>query len=137
MLFFFSMPTYKCVCAGYCWYFAKYQFPNDFSQLFNANNLLNGFIQRLDGCRKYGFASFCICGDAQKPPWNIHGIFMFRGDQVPFECTDCPDSEVYDFEKCDPANPEHKLKMECLMAAEGEWFNQGPEYECQTWKAFK
>jgi elongation factor 1-gamma len=122
---------------GYCWYFAKYQFPMDFSKLFNANNLLNGYIQRLDSLRKWGFASFCICGDASSPPWNIYGIFLFRGQEIPFECYDCPDSEVYDFEKCDPSNPEHKLKMECLMAAEGEWFNQGPEYECQTWKCFK
>jgi elongation factor 1-gamma len=134
---FFDWLSKNFDSEGWCWYFAKYQYPNDFNKLFNANNLLNGFIQRLDGCRKYGFASFCICGDSEKPPWNIHGIFLFRGDQVPFECTDCPDSEVYDFEKCDPANPEHKLKMECLMAAEGEWFNQGPDYECQTWKAFK
>merc|ERR1711865_755471 len=133
---FFDWLSKNFDSEGYCWYFAKYQSPNDFNKLFNANNLLNGFIQRLDGCRKYGFASFCICGDAQKPPWNIYGIFMFRGNEVPFECLDCPDSEVYDFVKCDPSNPEDKLKMECLMAAEGEWFTQQKE-ECQTWKAFK
>merc|ERR1712086_550084 len=134
---FFDWLSKNFDSEGYCWYFATYQHPNDFNKLFNANNLLNGFIQRLDGCRKYGFASFCICGDCEKPPWNIHGIFMFRGNEVPFECLDCPDSEVYDFVKCDPSNPEDKLKMECLMAAEGEWFNQDKEHECQTWKAFK
>jgi elongation factor 1-gamma len=122
---------------GWCWYFCKYQYPNDFSKLFNANNLVNGFVQRLDPLRKWGFGSLCICGEYEKAPWNIYGIWLFRGQEVPFEMYDCPDAEVYDFEKCDPSNPEHRTKMEALMAAEGDFFNQSPQHECQTWKPFK
>jgi len=124
---------------GWCWYFCKYQYPNDFSALFNANNLVNGFIQRLDGVRKYGFGSMCICGDTAVKPvcFNIYGIFMFRGNEIPWEMTNVDDSEVYDWERCDTANPEHLTKMNCLMAAEGEWFNTSPDMECQTWKCFK
>jgi elongation factor 1-gamma len=121
---------------GYCWYFCKYQYPNDFNALFNANNLVNGFIQRLESLRKYGFGSICICGLPDKAPWNIYGVWLFRGNEIPFEMHDCPDAEVYDFEPCDLTNPEHLKKWDSLMAAEGPWFD-GPEMECQTWKSFK
>jgi len=122
---------------GYCWYFCKYQYPDDFTALFNANNLINGFFQRLDPLRKYGFGSLVVCGDYNKPPYNIYGVWLFRGQGVPFEMTDCDDSEVYDWEPVDLKNEEHMKKMDSILAAEGEWFNQGPEFECQTWKPFK
>merc|ERR1712195_212979 len=122
---------------GWCWYFCKYQYPNDFGALFNANNLVNGFLQRLDGLRKYGFGSMCICGDAAKKPWNIYSVYMFRGNEIPWETTNVDDSEVYDWERCDTNNPEHLEKMNALMAAEGPWFDKSPELECQTWKCFK
>lgn len=121
---------------GYCWYFCKYQYPDDFSALFNANNLINGFMQRLDPLRKWGFGSIVVCGGA-KPPFNIHGVWMFRGQEIPFEMTDCDDSEVYDWEPVDLKNEEHMNKLDCILAAEGPWFETGPEMECQTWKCFK
>jgi len=122
---------------GWCWYFCKYKHPTDFVKLFNANNLINGFLQRLDPLRKYGFGSLVVCGDAEKAPWNIYGVWLFRGKEIPFEMIDCPDSEVYDFEPVDLNNEEHKSKMNSILAVEGPFFEQGPEFECQTWKPFK
>jgi len=122
---------------GYCWYFCKYQYPMDCPKLFNANNLVNGFFQRLDPLRKWGFGSMVVCGASSGPPYNIYGVWMFRGQEIPFEMTDCDDSEVYDWERVDIKNEAHLEKMDAIMAAEGKWFEQGPEFECQTWKCFK
>jgi len=123
--------------AGWCWYFCKYKHPSDFAKLFNANNLLNGFIQRLESLRKYGFGSLVVCGDAETPPWNIYGVFLFRGKEIPFEMKDCPDAEVYDFEPVDLTNEEHKVKFNSILAVEGPFFDSDPSMECQTWKPFK
>ena len=109
----------------------------DCPKLFNANNLVNGFFQRLDPLRKWGFGSMVVCGASSGPPYNIYGVWMFRGQEIPFEMTDCDDSEVYDWEPVDIKNEAHLEKMDAIMAAEGKWFEQGPEFECQTWKCFK
>jgi elongation factor 1-gamma len=124
---------------GWCWYFCRYQYPMDFKALFNANNLINGFLQRLDPLRKYGFGSMVVTGDSStgKPPFEIFGAWMFRGQEVPFEMTDCPDAEVYDFEPIDFNNSEHVTKWESICAAEGPFFETSPAMECQTWKPYK
>jgi len=121
---------------GYCWYFCKYRYPEDCPKLFNANNLINGFFQRLDPLRKWGFGCEVVVGGSQ-PPFNIYGVWMFRGQEIPFEMTDCDDSEVYDWEPVDLKSEAHMDKLDAILAAEGKWFEQGPEFECQTWKCFK
>lgn len=54
-------------------------------------NLARGFIQRLEGFRKYAFGTWSVYGD--EPNLDIHGVFMWRGTEIPFEMKDHPSYE--------------------------------------------
>jgi len=46
-----------------------------------SNNMLNGFLQRMEAMRKYSFGYLGIYGD--EPDLNIKGVFFWRGLTVP------------------------------------------------------
>lgn len=101
---------------GYSIYFANYNYNDENSVYFMTCNLLGGFIQRCDDARRYTLASILIAGNSEEaPPFNISGVFVFRGQDVPNELKENPDVEYYTFTKLDSSNLEHRQKVE-------EWF---------------
>jgi elongation factor 1-gamma len=106
---------------GWSVWFGDYLYNNELNKLFMVCNLVGGFIQRLDPLRKYGFGSIVILGE--EPNLEIKSVWLFRGQEVPFEMKDCPDSETYAWRKADLDDPEQKQVIEDLLC----W--EGPTYE--------
>jgi len=103
---------------GYSIWLAKYKYNEENKKIYMTCNLLGGFFQRLESARKYTFGSFGIFGEDDNN--EIHGIFVFRGQDVPFEVTDCPDYESYEFTKVTDVNDETARKNINAFLAWGE-----------------
>jgi len=105
---------------GYSWYHATYQYNNEHKKFWLTENKILMYIQRLIHARKYAFGAMLITGDtdAREPPLYVEGIFMFRGQDVPFEVKDVPDSEYYNWTKIDVTTAEGKQKVEAYMVGE-------------------
>mmetsp|Transcript_132021 Transcript_132021/g.186358 ORF Transcript_132021/g.186358 Transcript_132021/m.186358 type:complete len:199 (+) Transcript_132021:42-638(+) len=67
--------------------------------LFLTSNLMNGFIQRLDHFRKYGFGVHGVYGD--EPALEIRGVWCWRGTEIPQEVKDTPSYDYHKFIKLD------------------------------------
>mmetsp|Transcript_8370 Transcript_8370/g.7438 ORF Transcript_8370/g.7438 Transcript_8370/m.7438 type:complete len:133 (-) Transcript_8370:362-760(-) len=77
--------------------------------LFLTNNLMNGFIQRLEHFRKYAFGVHGVYGE--EPNLEIRGMWVWRGDGLPHEILDLDSYEYHKFHRMDPTNPEHRAKV--------------------------
>jgi elongation factor 1-gamma len=90
----------KWDAEGFSIYESTYKFNDDNNVLFMTSNLVDGYIQRLDALRKYGFGAMCIYG-SDDGPFTIKNVWIFRGVGVPNEMTECSDSEWYSFDQLD------------------------------------
>ena len=83
---------------GYSLWFCDYKFNEENQVGFVTMNKVSGFLQRMEVVRKHGFAKMAILGD--KPPFQIKGVWLFRGPDVPQAVKDeCYDAELYDWTK--------------------------------------
>ena len=78
--------------------------------LYMTNNLLSGFIQRLDHFRRYSFGALGVYGD--EPTLEIEGVLMWRGQELTQELKDHPSFEYYTRTRVDPANADHRAIVE-------------------------
>ena len=47
---------------------------------------MNGFLQRVDNLRKYALGALMLVGESEeRPPWNLCGVWLFRGQDIPAE----------------------------------------------------
>lgn len=99
---------------GFSIWLAKYKYNEENKKIFMSCNLLGGFFQRLESARKYAFGSFGVFGEDDNN--EIHGVFIFRGQDVPFEVTDCPDYESYEFTKLTEFNDQTKQNVNAFLA---------------------
>jgi len=83
-------------------------------KVFMSSNLVGGFFQRLDSARKYVFGSFGIFGDDESN--DVHGLFVFRGQDIPFEVQDCPDYDSYTFTKVTDFSEDSKKNVNAFIA---------------------
>eukprot|EP00917_Polyrhabdina_sp_WS-2016_P015285 GHVP01033282.1.p1 GENE.GHVP01033282.1~~GHVP01033282.1.p1 ORF type:complete len:397 (+),score=57.40 GHVP01033282.1:1708-2898(+) len=75
-----------------------------------TSNLLNGFLQRIDAdFRKYSFAVNHVLGETGN--FNIEGLWMIRGNELPKEITEHPSFEYHTFTRFDSSNPDHKRQV--------------------------
>jgi elongation factor 1-gamma len=116
---------------GYCLYFADYKHNHELEKVFMTNNLLGGFVQRLDKLRKYGFGSMIIFGTEGN--LAIKTCWLFRGSEVPAEMKECDDSEHYVWTKVDTNNQEHRERVNDFWAWDG--FKDDKPFNCG--RAFK
>jgi len=94
---------------GYSIWYTKYQkLPTECTIDFVTANLLNGFLQRFEGpFRKYSFGVLDVVGKDKS--FDIQGVWMFRGLEIPAEIKEHPSYEYYTFRKMDPiANKDDK-----------------------------
>jgi len=83
-------------------------------KVFMSSNLIGGFFQRLDSARDYIFGSFGIFGDDNSN--DIHGLFVFRGQDIPFEVQDCPEYDSYNFTKITDFSDDSKKNINAFIA---------------------
>jgi len=117
---------------GYSLWFCEYKYNNELEAVFKTCNLLNGFYQRLEKLRKYGFGSMCIFGN-EGGNLSISGVWLFRGKEVPAEMSEVDDYVHYDFRRLDTSNQADKALVEDYFAWDGNFggrqFNQGKIYK--------
>jgi len=99
---------------GYSVWNCRYKYNEENKKIFMSCNLLGGFFQRLESARKYAFGSFGIFGEDDAN--EIHGVWIFRGQDIPFEVQDCPDYESYEFTKIVDFTPEAKANVNAFLA---------------------
>jgi len=104
---------------GWSLWFSDYKYNDELTQLFKTSNLVGGFLQRLDKLRKYGFGSILIFGE--EGSFQISGVWLFRGLEVPAEMKDCDDYDLYHWRKLDVDHPEDKKTVEEYFAWAGNF----------------
>ncbi|KAI8073069.1 hypothetical protein BC940DRAFT_290469 [Gongronella butleri] len=101
-----------------------YRYNDELTLVFMSNNLIGGFFARLEMARKYAFGSLVVCGENNNN--TISGIFVIRGQEVPFEVYDAADYPSYKFEKIEPSQYEaRKKEIEDYFAWEVPGFADG------------
>lgn len=115
--FFDDFWTEKYDPEGYCVYTCNYNYNSENEIYWQTQNLLGGYVQRLDGARKFAFGVMLLSGsDEETQPWTLEGGFIFRGPGIPFEVSDGnPQSEYYTWTKVDTNTAEGRKKFEDLM----------------------
>jgi len=104
---------------GYSIWHADYQYNHENRVYFMTCNLLGGFLQRCDDARRYALGVMVLAGnDEDAPPFEISGVWIFRGLEVPREMKDNPDSEYYTFSKLDSNNADHRKRIETYFFAD-------------------
>lgn len=98
---------------GYCFYKADYMYNEDNTVFWMTENKPGMYAQRLLAARKWAFGSLCITGaNEDNPPWVVESCYLFRGDSVPKEVMDVPDSEYYKWTKIDVSTQENRTLVE-------------------------
>lgn len=98
---------------GFSCYTCLYNYNNENDVFWQTQNLLGGYIQRLDPARKFAFGAMLLSGkDEETKPWLISGVWIFRGVGIPFEVSDCPQSEYYTWTKVDVSNAEGRALIQ-------------------------
>jgi len=101
---------------GYSIYFASYNYNNENRVYFMTCNLIGGFIQRCDELRRYAMGVMVLAGnDEEAPPFEVSGVWIFRGLEIPHEMKDNPDSEYYTFTRLDNNNADDRTKVETFF----------------------
>jgi len=104
--------------TGYCMYWCSYKYNDELSKTFMTSNLIGGFFQRLEKLHKYAFGSVIIFGE--EPKLEVHGVWVFRGQEIPADMKDCDDSEHYTWTPVDLSDAAQKKKVEDYFAWDGE-----------------
>jgi len=102
--------------AGYSLFFCDYKYNSELEKVFMTSNLIGGFFQRLEKLHKYAFGSVCILGT--EPKLAVHGVWLFRGLEIPAEMTTCDDSEHYVWTPVNVEDPAQKKLVEDYFAWE-------------------
>jgi len=98
---------------GYCFYTMEYNYNAENTILFQAQNLLGGYLQRAESCRKFTFGCIMLCAESEeKPPFKACGIWLFRGiDMIP-EMKSHVSAEYYTWKKTEDRDLIKKLFMD-------------------------
>jgi len=120
---------------GYSVWFCEYKYNHELDKVFKSANLISGFLQRLDKLRKYAFGSLIIFGEDGN--MEIAGCWLFRGQDVPAEMSECDDAEHYDWKKANLDDPQTKELVDDYFAWDSTTkfggrksdFNQGKIYK--------
>eukprot|EP00698_Gefionella_okellyi_P023464 TRINITY_DN802_c0_g1_i1.p1 TRINITY_DN802_c0_g1~~TRINITY_DN802_c0_g1_i1.p1 ORF type:complete len:418 (-),score=103.11 TRINITY_DN802_c0_g1_i1:21-1274(-) len=93
----------------YTYYFCSYNYNDECRVLFMTQNMIAGYIQRLEKLHKYGFGTMLVLGEA--PKLKVVGCWMVRGNDMPAELKEVDDTSYYTWTKADPQNPADREKI--------------------------
>ncbi|KAK4526145.1 hypothetical protein GAYE_SCF20G4059 [Galdieria yellowstonensis] len=103
------------------WY-CKYKYNNELEKTFMSANLVSGWFQRLEPLRKYAFGSILLFGQSGPPgSVEIHGVWLFVGQDIPKDMKEGVDFDAYEFSKLDPNNPKDRTLVENFFAWDGDF----------------
>jgi len=104
-------PTFDA--EGYSFFLQKYNFNGENTIFFQSQNLIGGFLQRAESCRKFAFGCIILAGtkDDETPPYNVSGIWLFRGKEYLPEMKNHVSSEYYTWTKLDPTKDKDLIKQ--------------------------
>ena len=99
-----------------------------------TSNLKNGFLRNLDHFRKYAFAGFGVYGPEGK--YDIKGVWLWRGTEIPAEIKDHQSYEYYKITKLDHTKEEDRKVLEEYWTnlEEGQLVEGVPVFEAKYFK---
>lgn len=104
---------------GYSIWLIEHKYPEEQKVQFRALNAVSGFFQRCDYARKHAFGIVSILQDTAAGTFPIKGFWIFRGQEVNWQMVEeCPDLEVYQLTKVDPADPAVRARVEAFLSEE-------------------
>lgn len=98
------------------WHLTYDKLPSEGKKLFLTNNLMNGFLDRADACRKYSLGVHGVFGD--EPELDVKGVWLWRGTDMLEPLKEHQQFEVYKYRKLDLKNAADKKIIEEF------WINQ-------------
>jgi len=118
---------------GYSFWACEYKYNSELTKAFMAANLMTGFLQRLDKLRKYAFGTLLMFGE--DGALEISGMWMFRGQEIPAEMTECDDAEHFNWKKINHEDTKSREIIQDYFAWDGKFdgrvksFNQGKVFK--------
>jgi elongation factor 1-gamma len=104
---------------GYSVWECAYNYNSENKIFFMTCNLVGGYIQRLDPLRKYGYAALNVIGASEEQgPFDVCGIFLVRGTEMPAELKNCDDSEYYTWSRIDVTSDKGEARFAELWNSE-------------------
>jgi len=105
--------------AGYTMFWSTYKYNTELpAEVYKINNLVGGYFQRLEKLHKYAFGTMNLYGSADEG-WELEGVWVFRGAEIPPDMTECDDTEHYVWTPVNLADAAQKTKFENFLAWEG------------------
>lgn len=130
-----AMPHFWRVFDNNGWslYYMKYDKLEDECTIsYVTANMASGFLQRIENnFSKYSFAVVSVLGENKS--FDIEGVWLFRGTEIPFEMKDHPSFEYHKFVKLDANNADDKKKVEDYWCSK-EVIDKRPVVDRKVWK---
>ena len=86
------------------WYLVYDKLPSEGKVLFLTNNLMSGFLDRADACRKYSLGVHGVYGD--EPNLEVRGVWMWKGVDILEPLKEHQQFDVYKYTKLNPKKAE-------------------------------
>jgi len=122
---------------GWSLYYYTYNFPDECTLDFKTANLFGGFLQRAEAVKSLAKFSMTSMVTLKKDGrFYIHGVWLFRGTEMPIPFTKVDDVNYYTWMKVDINNPEQKSLAEDIWAWASEdptWGGRGEFQSGRTW----
>ena len=118
---------------GWSFWWLHYEKYGDEGQVsYKFSNLLEGFVQRLEGFKKYSFGKVCMLGE--EPSLEIMGVLLIRGQVIAQELIDHPQFEYMQARKMDWNNADDMGLVRDFMASkEGGEDVKGMKVQMSLW----
>jgi elongation factor 1-gamma len=109
--------------------------PTEGKVTFLTNNLMNGFLDRADVCRKHTLGAHGVYGD--EPKLEIRGVWMWRGTEILPYLNDHPQFEYYERRKLDVTNAEDRALITEYWTKTNEDVDKVEGLTLRAFKIFK
>jgi elongation factor 1-gamma len=102
--------------AGFSAFWCRYKYNEENKMQFMTANLVRGWFQRMEGCRKYAFGVALLIGEEKKH--EIVALWVFRGKGMPECVNDVEDTVLFDWTEIADVNAE-QAKITDYLCWEG------------------
>ena len=117
------------------WYLKYDKLPSEGKKLFLTNNLMNGFLDRAELCRKHSLGVHGVYGDV--PDLEVRGVWMWKGTELLEPLKEHVQFDVYHYTKLDITKAEDKDIITQYWTKMNEEEDKVEGRTVQTLKLFK
>jgi elongation factor 1-gamma len=116
------------------WAFHYEKAEGEGEKLVPFENLLDGFVQRMESIRRYSYGTVGIYGEV--PSLELKGLLLVRGQDIPQGLIDHPQFEYCKATKLDWDNDDHRKRLEDYWSniTEGTVVDGLPVQTIRSWK---